>query len=108
LPRRLAFSQRRLNDRRGQRRTWVEGDLFSLRTQSVKYVYSSHGQDELYDLVADPYELVNLLSGDAERAASLRRVMLEYLRAARSTVERAPGADDETEHDAELKALGYL
>lgn len=108
LPRRLAFSQRRLNDRRGQRLTWVQGDLFSLRTQSLKYVYSSHGKDELYDLAADPYELVNLLSGDAERAASLRRVMLAYVPAGRDTLERAPGADDETEHDAELKALGYL
>ena len=107
LPPRLAFSQRRPKDDSSQRRSWADGDLLALRARDFKYIYSSAGQDELYDLAADPLELANRAGLDPERAAALRRLMLEYLSGAEpGALRRSPG--ESSEHDAELKALGYL
>lgn len=36
-----------------------------VRTREAKLVYSPHGSDELYDLVADPHELTNLIDDEA-------------------------------------------
>jgi arylsulfatase A-like enzyme len=47
--------------------------LDSVRTPTWKYVRYADGQEELYDLVADPFELENLaaLQEHAERKAAL-------------------------------------
>ena len=38
---------------------WGLYSMRMIRTRTAKYVYSPHGTDELYDLEADPHELVN-------------------------------------------------
>jgi arylsulfatase A-like enzyme len=38
---------------------WGLYSMRMIRTRTAKYVYSPHGTDELYDLEADAYELVN-------------------------------------------------
>jgi arylsulfatase A-like enzyme len=38
---------------------WGLYSMRMIRTETAKYVYSPHGTDELYDLEADPHELVN-------------------------------------------------
>lgn len=43
----------------------------SIRTPRVRYVFRSHDEDELYDLVADPHEQVNQAAAPA--FAELRR-----------------------------------
>jgi arylsulfatase A-like enzyme len=54
-----------------------------IRTNSLKYVYSPHGTDELYDLRADPHEVVNgaddpaLAGARTELQARLLRWMVQ-------------------------------
>ena len=43
-----------------------------LRTESMKYIWSSDGHHELYDLSADPYETMNLVSAMPALAQDLR------------------------------------
>jgi arylsulfatase A-like enzyme len=57
---------------------WGLYSMRMIRTESAKYVYSPHGSDELYDLEADPHELVNR---DADPAlADLRTSLRGRLR----------------------------
>jgi arylsulfatase A-like enzyme len=46
---------------------WGLYSMRMIRTRTAKYVYSPHGSDELYDLEADPHELVNRV-GDPDYA----------------------------------------
>ena len=52
-----------------------------IRTNRAKYVYSPHGTDELYDLVADPHERVNRVDDPAmsARLADLRSRLLAWM-----------------------------
>jgi arylsulfatase A-like enzyme len=44
---------------------WGLYSMRMIRTATAKYVYSPHGTDELYDLDADPHELVNRVDDQA-------------------------------------------
>ena len=57
---------------------WGLYTMRMIRTATAKYVYSPHGMDELYDLQADPHELLNLVDDPA--AGPLRRDLREQLR----------------------------
>lgn len=54
-----------------------------IRTSTAKYVYSPHGMDELYDLVSDPHERVNLIDapGYHDVRADLRKRLLDWMTA---------------------------
>jgi arylsulfatase A-like enzyme len=58
---------------------WGLYSMRMIRTRTAKYVYSPHGTDELYDLEADPYELVNRVEDPAY--AGLRAELRGRLRA---------------------------
>ena len=57
---------------------WGLYTMRMIRTGTAKYVYSPHGMDELYDLEADPHELLNRAADPA--AAALIRDLREQLR----------------------------
>jgi arylsulfatase A-like enzyme len=52
-----------------------------VRTVGAKYVYSPHGTDELYDLTADPHELLNLIDDPSSAAllAELRTRLITWM-----------------------------
>jgi arylsulfatase A-like enzyme len=47
---------------------WGLYSMRMIRTATAKYVYSPHGTDELYDLAADPHELVQRVADPAYAA----------------------------------------
>lgn len=53
-----------------------------VRTRTAKLVYSPHGTDELYDLVADPHELTNLIDIEASQPllTELETLLVEWMR----------------------------
>lgn len=83
------------------RTAWYEGDL--------KYVHSSDGAHELYDLAADPREERDLAAERVEDAGRMRDALLVFLATSPHTVEPAGGPEPLAEGDAEaLRATGYL
>jgi arylsulfatase A-like enzyme len=60
---------------------WGLYSMRMIRTMTAKYVYSPHGSDELYDLQADPAELVNLVEDEASMAlrAELQDRLLRWM-----------------------------
>jgi arylsulfatase A-like enzyme len=72
-----------------------------------KYIHSSDGDHELFDLVEDPAESRNLIREQPERSARLAR-RLQALLASRSHASAAPAPEElSTEEIEELRALGY-
>ena len=75
-----------------------------------KYIASADGRRELYDVVADPGELHNLIDSHPGRADRLAAHIAKWRRAVPqhrpSPSEAAPTLSEETR--AELQALGYL
>ena len=53
--------------------------LKTIRTEEFKYIWSSDGMDELYNIREDPEELNNLIEVEAEKAAELKARLKEYL-----------------------------
>lgn len=54
----------------------------TIRTPQYKYSFNPNGDDQLYDIKADPHEITNLINdkAHAETLLSLRRQLLEHLR----------------------------
>jgi hypothetical protein len=52
-------------------RPWRVPSYCGFRTQRWKYVQYATGEEELYDLPADPYELRNLRAADQRRALTM-------------------------------------
>jgi arylsulfatase A-like enzyme len=76
---RFAFAERRPKDRARNRQSWEEGEVRSLQTARYKLIDHSQGDDELYDLERDPFELENLsaLADQAERVHAMTRHLRE-------------------------------
>ncbi|HLF25779.1 MAG TPA: sulfatase [Anaerolineae bacterium] len=82
--------------------------LYMIRTDRYKYIWSSTGQHELYDLRLDPAEEHNLSAERPEIARDLDWRLADW----RGSFETAQPLEDAPEFDEEvverLRALGYL
>lgn len=103
-PERLAYAERR-----PARDHWEPGDLLALQDSRLKYIYSSEGADELYDLREDPLELDNLAGSAAGEVAERLRDRLLSLYAEMSREgENVIGTEVDESMIEELRALGYI
>jgi hypothetical protein len=80
----------------------------SIRTLQHKYIVSSKGHEELYDLAKDPKEQNNIVHLLPVMTDCLRQTLFKTVR----DFERERGAKSSEEKDGatiqQLKALGYL
>jgi len=53
--------------------------LKAIRTEELKYIWSSDGRDELYHISQDPGELNNLIDTEPEKARELKGLLNEWL-----------------------------
>ena len=88
----------------------ADGTGASVRTRTAR-LFSSRGSrivpegDYLYDLAADPRELVNLAGTGRREEGELRDLLRRWLA---HSAARAPRGEADAETEAELRALGYL
>jgi arylsulfatase B len=52
-------------------------DLWTIRDRRYKLIVNANGPEEMYDLISDPYEVADLLSGTLDEGQSLAKVELE-------------------------------
>jgi arylsulfatase A-like enzyme len=82
-------------------------ELVALRTTNYKYIRSSEGRDEMYNLEKDPEEANNLISAEPEKEMELKHKLETW----KASFERAPVGEDK-EFDStitkRLRALGYI
>ncbi len=89
--------------------------LLSIRTQDLKFIHSSRGDHEFYDLAKDPTESHNLYPGD-DRCSTLKEKALTYFKRMddfyRQNIEKIDGRIEVEKADASvierLKSLGYM
>ena len=103
-PRDYVFSQRT----EGREEKLGPGREFSLTGSAWKYVHATEEADALYDLIADPYETVDVCTRDSAVAETLRGRILELLSTEVEPAREANGEELPQEHIEELKALGYV
>jgi arylsulfatase A-like enzyme len=110
-PRTLAFAQRSeyadANPDRHKDGNYEPGSRYSLQSLEFKYLLFTAGEDELYDLTADPYELVNLIASPAHEGERERFARQIKDLVANSVTARAAGRVSEAESER-LRALGYI
>ncbi len=105
-----AFAQRRPADNLRLRGGWPDELVLVAEAERFKYILHSVGEDELYDLVADPLELDNLIGNGRPEEQQLA----EWLARKYQWMVEHPltGSLDEvqieSEYVEELEALGYL
>jgi arylsulfatase A-like enzyme len=87
-------------------------DLRAVRKGDHKYIWSSDGRDELYDLGKDPRETMNLVDTEPGLLASLGKLHDDWLLETSAELAPVPAAasDFEVEEDVAqtLRTLGYL
>lgn len=103
----LSFAERRPKDEISFRRTWEDGEVYSLHDLKAKVVEHSNGVDEFYDLEKDPFEESNQSGNKNPLEERLRHSLGNLFDPSMrmSTKEQSPQTPEELE---ELKSLGYL
>lgn len=111
---RLALVQRREYTERASRSTgtatfaepYEAGEKFALRSETWSYIWRSDGRTELFDLVRDPHETVNLAGRGLPQERELHRSLTARIRQLRRTSMVTREVDEETVR--RLESLGYL
>lgn len=84
------------------------GPAYGVRIGRWKYTEPVEDEvAELYDVIADPDERVNLIESEPDRVAELSRVLGEWL-AMQHASDPQRDLQEDPENDAGLRALGYL
>jgi arylsulfatase A-like enzyme len=85
-------------------------EIVALRTDRDKYIWSSEGRHELYDLKQDPQESTNLISMDKGKATELRIKMETWRNSFTNTQPAGPPGTEEMDSSVKkrLRALGYI
>jgi arylsulfatase A-like enzyme len=101
----VAFGERRRTYLRTRKPSQEPGERYALQTLREKYLLYSEGEDEFYDLSADPYETTNLIDSGNPMEEKLRRE-LERLIADLRAEGSAEMVDEEVLE--RLESLGYV
>ncbi len=102
-PKEYVLAERRRSSRPAPDRE--PGERYALQNLRYKYFWFTEGEDEFYDLGADPYETNNLIDTPNETKDEMRATLQQVVQALTSGVE-APIVDEETLK--RLRALGYI
>lgn len=85
--------------------------LRAVRTNTHKFIWSSNGRHELYDITADPGETRNIVNLDVRRAAEMEGMLDDWLASFHRTEPEAAYAVEDTADDRvfeRLRELGYV
>lgn len=102
-----SFAERRPKDMVSFRKTWEEGEIYSLHSLDGKFIEHSHGTDEFYDFKNDRFELENRYGKGGELEQTLRSEGAKLYKPKHSTSSDSEQALPPEEVE-ELKTLGYL
>ena len=104
-----AFSEQ-MHDADSARRfgSRYEADLQAVRTLRWKYIFSSKGPEELYDLTADPAECTNLAGLKPGELLSMRELMGIWRRSIGAPIETHAREEIDPATIENLRSLGYI
>jgi len=87
-------------------------EIVALRTERYKYIWSSEGRHELYDLKMDPGEISNVISVETQKASELQGKLDNWKRSSsyEGTRSRSFDRSEKTDQSVRkrLRALGYI
>jgi len=101
----LAVLKRRFDGFDG---AYFDRSLRMIRNDSHKFIWTSDGCPELYDLKTDPGETKNLANVDRDRAETMAREMEGRLGSFEAPELSEPGLDLDDDTVKKLEQLGYL
>ena len=100
------------SQRSARRRDDLPGQAWTLVAEPWKYVHDPDRGDSLFDWSTDPLELTSVLGNEPDRAAKLRRELLErkalYEERGRALGEVPADQPLDPETIEKLRSLGYL
>jgi len=103
------FSQRRGKLDHGFSKDWESDPVCAVLEGDFAYLWHSGGEDELYDLRNDPYQVNNLLKVDAEKGSPWRdEAIAIHQKLAEEGARHGSAVQGDTPYREALEALGYL
>lgn len=103
------FCQRRGKLDQGFSKDWEPDPVCALLEEDFAYIWHGDGEDELYDLKNDPYQITNLLTGDLEKGMSWRETAIAvHKRLTEEGARHGAAIEGDTPYREALEALGYL
>ena len=85
-----------------------ERSLHSIRTNEYKFIWSSNGLHELYDLQKDPQENHNFYFSHQSIARKMEKTLFANVKQFESMEASEEGVEMDKLTEERLKALGYL
>lgn len=82
--------------------------MYALQDQNWKLVFYSHGPDELYDLLRDPFELENAAEQQIEQKTKLQHELMRILKESLKPGAGTASSELDPKTIEDLKTLGYL
>ena len=86
----------------------INKDQRAIIFRGYKYIQTSRGEEELYDLKTDPNESHNLISEKREIAAALKSRLGEIYKTDRARAAGVKKIQMDKETESKLRSLGYL
>ena len=86
----------------------INKDQRAILFRGHKYIQTSRGEEELYDLKADPNESNNLVSEKKEIAAALKSRLEETFKTDRDKAANRKKIQMDKEAESKLRSLGYI
>jgi len=102
-----SFAERRPKDEISFRRSWEDGEVYSLHNNQGKYISHSHGVNQFYNLNEDPFETKNIEGSGGEVEIKIKN-SLDTIFDPRKRKAPSSNGPETPEALDELKSLGYL
>jgi arylsulfatase A-like enzyme len=103
-----SFAQRRPKDNESFRRTWEEGNIYSIHSKEWKLIDHSLDRDELFNLDRDTFETNDLSDSHFASEQRLRDELSRIIENAAPVPDEKDSAEMAPGELEELKSLGYL
>ena len=95
------------NALRGSSEEW-RGEIQTLHRGDYKFVWSSEGRHQLFDLALDPHESENRMAELGEVAASMQAELKDYVTALPGPAQQGAARQVDPETEEALRNLGYI
>ena len=102
---RETFKKRKMKKKIPLSANYEHGDKYSIISGGFQYIHRTKGENELFDLSSDPYEIINIISKKGKLVNKMKNYLFSILKSSKSDT-KVNKANEKAIN--KIKALGYI